>query len=346
MYMNDNAMLAGWRRSADASVLDAPPDLLEFLPVAVYACDLEGRLRWHNRRASELWDCEPQIGDDALRFGGAFRLRRVGGRPLRSERSPMARALRGTAIRGEKLVIERHDGSQRICDVHIDPVRNTSGKVIGAIACLHDVTDLHRAGEDHVRRERDLEGELNHRVRNTLAAVQCLAAQILPRTGAPSPALDAFAGRLVALSRTHELLTESSWGGADFDAILAGALAPHGDRSAGRVFRSGGSVPLPPRAALALAVVLHELVSNAARHGALSTDKGRLDLAWRVEGSDAARGLNFEWVESGGPSVAAPSRPGFGSRLIERSVCAELGGTVRTSYDTSGFTCSILVPLV
>lgn len=350
MYMNDNTGMreAAWHRQSGPSVLDSPPDIVEFLPLAIYACDRDERVVWCNRNAAALLGATATVGD-RHQFSGALRLCSLDGRPLEHAATPMARALaRGAAVRGERLLVERPDGSQRICTIDADPVLDRRGAVIGVINSLNDVSDLLGRGDHDPQtradeRQKALTDELNHRVRNTLAAVQCLAAQMLPRAGVPSPAFDAFAARLLALSRTHDELSAASWQATDLSTILTGAFAPGGALADGRVAIDGPAVRVLPRTALALAAAVHELASNAARHGSLSVTDGRLSLSWRVV--EAGRVLSIEWVETGGPPAAPPLRPGFGNRLLQRSVRDELNGTVTTSHDPSGYRCSIRVPL-
>ncbi len=136
------------------------------------------------------------------------------------------------------------------------------------------------------------------------------------------------------------MLTRESWEGAELAEVVKDALAPH-DGPQPRFAASGPAVRLPPRIALSIAMALHELATNAVKYGALSVPAGRVALSWRV----AEGRLALSWRESGGPPVDPPTRTGFGSRLIERSLARELDGTVDLSFPREGVTCTIVAPL-
>lgn len=193
-----------------------------------------------------------------------------------------------------------------------------------------------RRAEEH---QRLLINELNHRVKNTLATVQSLAAQIRRGAQDPRTSYEAFTARLMALSRAHDVLTRQRWEGADLKDIAAGAVQPF-DVEGGRFVMKGPSVWLEPQTALALAMAWHELATNAVKYGALSAAGGKVDLSWGVmpDGDDSLA-LELVWRESGGPEVKRPTRKGFGSRLLERGLAAELNGEVSVDYPRSGLIC-------
>jgi two-component sensor histidine kinase len=166
-------------------------------------------------------------------------------------------------------------------------------------------------------------------VKNTLATVQSIAAQTLRSTPLPEEFRRSFQARLVALSHTHDALTQTQWQGADLRRLLEQELAPYGE---GRVSIRGGAVLLPPGAALALGLVFHELATNAAKYGALTAETGQVSVRWEVAcgGPGGGRHLELDWTETGGPPVSAPGRRGFGSRLIEQSL---RGGTGEARLD-------------
>ena len=189
--------------------------------------------------------------------------------------------------------------------------------------------------------------ELNHRVKNTLATVQSIAQQTARNTpgGDASDAfLPTFTARLRALAQGHDLLTASSWTGAPLEALTAAVLAPLRGGNPPRIIVAGPPVWLAPRQALALTLALHELATNAAKHGALSPDStGKACLTWAVLPEGGAR---LVWRETGGPPVARPSREGFGSRLIGRGLAGELGqgAAVALNFDPAGLCAEITVP--
>ena len=189
--------------------------------------------------------------------------------------------------------------------------------------------------------------ELNHRVKNTLATVQSIAMQTLRTTDQPPQFEQAFRGRISALAGTHELLTEASWEGASLVDIVSRALAPHTTGADGeRVRIEGPSVMLGPTAAVTLHMALHELATNAAKFGALSSGNGRVEVSWRVVREGGSKAVEIDWRESGGPAVTQPLRRGFGSRLIEQGLARQLKADVRLDFSTEGVACHIRVALL
>jgi two-component sensor histidine kinase len=210
------------------------------------------------------------------------------------------------------------------------------------IGIIQDVTEQKQADEQ----QRFFLDELNHRVKNTLTTVQSIASQTLRTTDNPAQFREAFEGRLLALSKTHNLLTRKSWREADLREIAEQELAPYRKPGDERVVLNGPDVNLPARYAINLGLVLHELVTNAAKYGALSANSGHLDVTWSVlELEDRPPQLRISWTESGGPPVAPPKRQGFGSRLIKRSVEGELGGYMTLNFAETGVSYDICVPL-
>jgi PAS domain S-box-containing protein len=208
-----------------------------------------------------------------------------------------------------------------------------------------DVTERKRAEE----RQRLLLNELNHRVKNTLATVQSIAWQTLRTTANAEKFRDSFESRLMALSQTHNLLTDQNWEAASLRDILVMELTPHaGGRDGGGsrlMIDIDHDVRLSPKAAVAIGMALHELATNAVKYGALSTATGRVTVRANVDGATDARRLGVEWIESGGPVVARPSRRGFGARLLEEGLAGELAGTVTLDYRPDGLVCRMDLPL-
>ena len=217
------------------------------------------------------------------------------------------------------------------------PIRDGSGKVAGIFVQGHDVTDTVLAAD----RQKLMIDELNHRVKNTLATVQSIAMQTARSHADPATFAESFQARLMAVSHTHDLLTRSHWEGADLRAILEHETEAHGPQ---RINLNGLPLGLGPAAALSLGMIFHELATNAAKYGALSGPDGRVLVDWAV--ADQSRPvLHLTWREIDGPPVTAPTRRGFGSRLIERNVRHDLAGEVKLEYATSGFTAEFMVPL-
>jgi PAS domain S-box-containing protein len=190
--------------------------------------------------------------------------------------------------------------------------------------------------------------ELNHRVKNTLATVQAFAMQTLAKAPDLESFRIAFSARLLALSHTHNLLAADAWTGARLGDIVAGELAPYNREDANggeRVHLCGDEVLLSPKLALALSMAIHELATNASKYGALSTASGRVDIRWQVKAEGRHDRLQLQWVESGGPPVQAPTRRGFGTRMITEGLAYELNGEASLEYAKTGVSCRIDVPL-
>jgi two-component sensor histidine kinase len=180
-------------------------------------------------------------------------------------------------------------------------------------------------------------------VKNTLATVQSLAAQTFRDEARPGDASRAaFEARLLALSKTHDHLTRQSWEWADLKAIVQDTMAPY---RAEQITLSGPSVHLTSKMALSLSMVLHELATNAAKYGALSAPDGRLEVSWIAQTMGGERHLSLAWTESHGPAVTPPTRRGFGSKLIERTIAQDLGGTAEAVFDRGGlrYTCDVVL---
>lgn len=234
-------------------------------------------------------------------------------------------------MRSSAAVVERRpDG---------EPAR-VSGVTLDVTPQKLDEARLQREIQERLRaeeRQQLLIHELNHRVKNMLATVQSVARQSLGRARGGGPLAD-FEDRLMALAWTHDILTRERWAGASITTILARTLAPHA--KAARVALEGPDVRLSPKVALALAMGVHELATNAVKYGALSGEAGRVSIRWSL---DHGR-LALDWRESGGPPVVAPASRGFGSRLLERGLAHELGGEVKLSFHPAGVCCTIAAP--
>ncbi|WP_262028962.1 PAS domain-containing sensor histidine kinase [Microvirga sp. Mcv34] len=203
-----------------------------------------------------------------------------------------------------------------------------------------DITERKKA-EEH--REL-LINELNHRVKNTLATVQSIASQTLRNSDNPEAARTAMEARLLALSRAHDVLTRENWEGAGLIEIVRGAMAPYRHERENRLHMEGPDVRLSPRMALAIAMALQELATNAVKYGALSNSGGEVRVAWLVTQTSEKR-LHLTWSESGGPTVAIPQKRGFGTRLIERSLAQDLNGEVQITFAPAGVICTVDAPI-
>jgi PAS domain S-box-containing protein len=242
----------------------------------------------------------------------------------------------------EKRFIRR-DGRVIWIAVRSSSVRDRDQNFLYGVRVVQDITERKAADE----RQKILIDELNHRVKNTLATVQSLAAQTAH--GAPSQKAfqQAFEGRLIALGKAHDQLTSRHWENADLRAILSAVTAPYGTHGEDQIVLVGPGVTLPPRAALTLAMAFHELATNAAKYGALSVPAGKVEILWNATLGQMGtpNRLRIGWHEQGGPPVHAPARRGFGTKFIESSISFELGGTARISYDRLGVRCIMEMPV-
>jgi two-component sensor histidine kinase len=198
------------------------------------------------------------------------------------------------------------------------------------------------------QRTRLLVAELSHRVKNTLMMVLAIAQQTLRRSSDLKEFETAFLGRLQALSGAHTLLLKSNWEDMDLREVVEETLRPFRRSGLPAFTLQGPHVPLPPQLALTITLVLHELATNAAKYGALSREGGTVSLAWATQSPQDESGeprLAMTWQEAGGPPVVAPSRKGFGTTLIRRSVAMELNGDAAIDFREDGVVCELAFPL-
>uniref|UniRef100_B0T6I8 histidine kinase n=1 Tax=Caulobacter sp. (strain K31) TaxID=366602 RepID=B0T6I8_CAUSK len=236
----------------------------------------------------------------------------------------------------------RKDGSIFWTAIVTNPVQDESGAIVQHFASFVDLTGKRREAE-HLRFLLD---ELNHRTQNTLTSVLAIAAQTL-RGKADKALVEAFEGRVLALAKAHTLLGRDNWEAVSLRDVLERILGPFDLENDGlsRFTLEGGEACLAPKAALTLAMVFHELATNAMKYGALSDARGHVLVTWRIAPTPGGDRLTIRWQEGGGPSVVPPSHRGFGSRLIERGLAQDLNGEVHVAYDAAGVTCQIAMPL-
>ena len=216
------------------------------------------------------------------------------------------------------------------------PITNEAGEIVEWFGAASDITERRRTNE-HLRL---VINELNHRVKNTLAMVQAIAMRTFRDATDMVEAQGQFAARLVALAQADDLLTGERWAGASLRSAIEQAVRPH-KQSDDRCRLTGDDLRISPKTALSLSLAMHELSTNAVKYGAWSNDHGQVRIDWSVD--DGV--LHIEWHEEGGPPVHVPERRGFGSRLIERGLAAELGGTVTLRFEPAGVRCVIDAPM-
>jgi two-component sensor histidine kinase len=233
--------------------------------------------------------------------------------------------------------------------VFTEEIESLISAVAAQAAVAMDNARLHRAAQTEIEERKRAEAarelllhEIKHRVKNTLATVQAMAAQTFRE--APPSERRAFVERLQALAEAHDLLIQKNWVPTNVQDTIDRAIAPFRDGREERVTISGPAVELPPNKALLVAMFLHELGTNAVKYGALSGLTGHVDLCWReTRGAEGPR-LILEWRESGGPPVSPPARQGFGTRMIERALKGD-GGSAEFDFLPTGLFCTMRIPL-
>lgn len=239
----------------------------------------------------------------------------------------------------EKRYITK-DGETVWVNLTVSLVRAEDGSPDYFVSIIEDI-GYHKEIEAEQARYQDqlrlLINELNHRVKNTLATVQSMAVQTLRGEHDLEVAYGKFEARLLGLSQVHDLLTRERWHGAGLRDVAERALRPFFSGGGERIGLQGPEVWLQPGPALTMALVFHELATNAVKYGALSSAKGRVDLTWTFDEADER--LSLTWAESQGPPVTPPTRAGFGSRLIQRGLRGDLRGSATLSYEPGGMIC-------
>ena len=313
--------------------------LLDALPAAVYTTDAAGRITYYNDAAADLWGHRPPLGSSE--WCGSWKLYWPDGTPLRHDECPMAIALKEQrAVRGMEAQVERPDGTRVPFIPYPTPLFDDAGKLTGAINMLVDITERKRAEDQQALLVR----ELHHRVKNTLATVQAIMGSTARSATSIEDFQTALTGRIGSLARTHLLLADEGQA-VNFAEILHSELDAFDDGSEGRILLSGPPVEISSRIAVSLGMAIHELTTNAAKYGALSVYGGRVKTTWSVTIEATRRTLAIDWVESGGPPVAAPTRRGFGTRLLEIVLPGQVQAKTRIDYASQGVRVHYELPL-
>jgi two-component sensor histidine kinase len=231
---------------------------------------------------------------------------------------------------------QRRHKSGAIVDISltVSPIYDERNSIVGASKIARDIGERRR----NERRLKLLMSELDHRAKNMLAVAQAMLR--LTRAESLHDFVAAVEGRLGALARVHTQVADNRWEGAELCAIALSSLEAFGSREGGTLVE-GPSVWLSPEAAQVVGVLLHELATNAAKHGSLSVQGGSVALRWAL---GATGDLRLTWVERGGPPVGKPSRRSFGSRVIERNVPEQLGGSAIVKWLPQGLECEFVIP--
>jgi len=265
------------------------------------------------------------------------------GQELPRERQPLERAMRGETVSNWQGLLRNERGQSVHVMISATPLFGEDGKIRGAVSAMVDIS-LHKHAE---AQHQFLLNELQHRVKNILATISSLAMRMSRAQLSDEGFVDAFLGRLGAMARTHDLLTDGAWSGTSLKSLVEAALAPHLTAGRDEILLDGPDVRLPSDAATTLGMVFHELATNASKYGALSKTGGRIDVSWKVHDADPANGQGIElsWTEHGGPPVGPSNTPGFGTGLITRGMEYELAGKATLEFAPDGLHCRIEFPL-
>jgi PAS domain S-box-containing protein len=251
------------------------------------------------------------------------------------EREILTRVRRGERIDHFETVRQHKQGNLIVVSLTVSPVKDANDNIVGASKIARDITEQKRSQELIVTLAREAE----HRSKNLLA--NALATVNLSQSSSPEGLKQVIAGRIQALSNVCSLFAATRWIGAELSAIATQELAPYSEKNGGRTFIDGPQTILEPDAAQAIAISLHELATNAAKYGALSTPSGQIRLEWSQEADGR---LRLRWIETGGPVAHKPKRQGLGSRIIEQMIVQQKG-TVRFDWRTDGLVCEITLPV-
>jgi PAS domain S-box-containing protein len=254
----------------------------------------------------------------------------------KEEEGIIERIRRGQRVESFETVRQCKHGNLIDVSLTISPVRNARGKIIGASKIARDITERKRSEAQIVNLAREAE----HRTKNILATVQ--ATVRFSHSNTSDDLKELIEGRINALAKVHTLFVESRWTGAELHTLATQELLPYRGEREGRVRINGPAVMLEPNTAQAIAIALHELATNAAKYGSLSTEDGDVEIAW----SRTADGrLSLRWTESGGPTPTPPTHRGFGTRILEKMIGGQLGGQVRFDWRDQGLICEIALLL-
>jgi PAS domain S-box-containing protein len=313
----------------DKEDLAFPAFLLDSLEQAVIATDLKGNILYWNRFAEKLhgWRAVEVLGKSVLDVKPAEQC-------TGEAREILQRVLRGESWAGE-ITLKRKDGTSFPAFVTASPLYDSERRLIGVASACHDISQR-RAIE---RQNELILAEQAHRLKNMLAVVTSLARQTARQSASTDDFMASFTSRLSAVAAANDLLMQRGGEATALEELAHATLGPLLEMS--RIRLHGPKVMIDRRMLLPFSMLLHELYTNAAKHGALSVPAGLIDIRWRREESEGLSWLAFEWRESQGPAVEPPRKTGFGSMLIERAIARELNADIALNFDSAGLCCTL-----
>lgn len=299
---------------------------------AILSHDLEGKITSWNRGAQNIYGYveDEMIGEQMTKLLAANQ----------ADEWPvyLARLRAGESISDLDVTRKAKHGREVQVSLKISPIRDEARQIVGASAVARDISERKLAE----KRTQLLMAELDHRVRNILAVVRSVVTQTLAAREAPESICQDVEGRIAAIARAQTLLTRSGTFEGSLRKLIESELAPYRTRSNILVTaHTNETVWLTSGASLSLSLAFHELATNAAKYGALSSPDGQLDVSWHVASTDGKAEVKIRWVERGKPRVSPPSKPGFGSSLIERGLAHRLEAIVQRDFLESGMHCLI-----
>ncbi len=318
------------------NALQAVAAVVESSDDAIVTKDLNGIITSWNRAAEKI-------------FG--YKAQEVIGKPVNilfpadqpnEEPGILERIRRGEPINHYETVRVRKDGSRLDVSLTVSPVRDSSGKIVGASKIARDISERNRIENERRRAEAQnaiLAREAEHRTKNILQTVQ--ATVQLTRADNVADFKSAIDGRIRALANVNALFVESRWSGAELLDLVSQELAPYRRGDGKRVGIEGPALLLEPNLAQTIAVIFHELATNAAKYGALAVENGRVFIAWRRSPDGS---LALSWTEAGGPTVAVPTHQGFGTRVMTAMI-HQANGEIRLDWRADGLVCEIVLPI-
>jgi two-component sensor histidine kinase len=244
----------------------------------------------------------------------------------------------GDARRTEVLLTA--NGEQRWYDVTVESLRAVDGNIVGITSAAVDIT--HRKQSEQLLQL--LLREVTHRSKNLLAVCQAIVRHTSPRTASAQAYSSRLAARLQALAVSHDLLVEEHWRGVPLEKLVRAQLGKYADRIDRQIKLDGPDISLRPNGVDCIGLVVHELMDNAAKYGALSTPAGKVSVCWHVIKNGQEERVRFVWQESGGPPVLPPAESGFGRLLLEEALGVSLSGEVKLEFAPEGLHCEITLP--